>query len=146
MFELSQLYYLFCSTVNEEDVSELKEFELPNGEKAQIIEAEARLYAYLYSGCRIQVGSIGPRVVCFLIYQPIFESVIAIRCLYVEQWANGLRLAKEVVNSLSNRPKKIIFQTRIKSPDRRIDAITEKYRTEVMRDKNFITWMMDWEG
>lgn len=139
-----QLYWFFCDTVNQEDTSTLKAFEMPDGSKVQVVEAEARLYGYKSAGARVQLAFVNEIVTGLLIYSVVFERIVAVRCLYVEPWSQRLKLAKGLINSLQPTPKKLIFQSRKEVPPERLLAITQGRRTIIDENEHFFTHAMEW--
>ncbi len=142
LFYLGQLYWQFCFDVNGEDVATLKEFDL-DGSKVQITEAEARLYAFLNAGCKIQVAFVNNVMAGFLLYSNLFENIISIRSCFVESWALELKLGKGLINSLQSKPKNLIFQTRKATPPDKLLKVTP-IRTKIAEDEHFLTWSMPW--
>lgn len=138
------LYWFFCDTVNQEDVSHLKEFDGPDGAKVQMVEAEARLYGYKASGVRVQLAFVDAITTGLLIYSVVFERIVAVRCLYVEPWSQRLKLAKGLIDSLQPTPKKLIFQSRKEVPPERLLAITQGRRTIIDENEHFFTHAMEW--
>lgn len=143
MFFLCELYWQFCWDVNQEDISTIKTFEI-NDAKIEILEAEARILAYLALGCDIKVAYLGNVMIGFLIYQKIFETMITVRCLYVDSIASQLKLGKGLISSLWPIPKQLIFQTRKGLPPDRCLEVTKGFRTKISEDEHFETWLMDW--
>lgn len=141
---LAELFWQFCHDVNQEDVSNLKTFEI-DGQNIEVTEAEARIFAYLERGCSIKVAYLGDVLVGFLIYQKIFDTLYSIRCLYSEPFAQGLKLGKRLVSSLRQTPFKILFQSRKARSPMRMLQITESHRTKVDECEHFETWIMNWE-
>lgn len=141
----AELYWFFCDKVNQEDVSGLVYFDL-GGEQIGLVEAEARLYAYKTAGAKIQLAFVGDRLAGFLIYSVVFDKLYAGRCLYCEPWTKGLKLAKELINSLQPIPRKFLFQTKKAAPPPRMLAITEERRTIVDEDEHFYTYVMEWSN
>jgi len=140
MLFLAELYWQFCNDLNHEDTSGLKSFETPGG-KIEVSEAEARIFAYLESGCGIKVAYYGDVMIGFLIYQKIFESLYSIRCMFTEP-LEGLKLGKRLVNSL--QPKHLIFQSQKASPPEKCLEVTKPFRKKIAEDDNFETWLMPW--
>lgn len=143
MLFLCELYWQFCHDVNGEDVSGLKSFEI-NGEHHEVLEAEARILGYLSAGCGIKVAYIGEVLAGFLIYQRVFDTLYAIRCLYAEPWSSGLKLGKRLVSSLRPLPTQLIFQSRKTAQPVRMLSITADHRTKVSECEHFETWIMNW--
>lgn len=144
MLFLAELYWQFCHDVNSEDVSGLKSFEV-NGKTYEVSEAEARLLGYKARGCDIQVAYIGEVLAGFLIYQRIFDTLIAVRCLYAEPWSSGLKLGKRLVSSLRPLPTQLIFQSRKTAQPVRMLSITADRRSRISECEHFETWLMNWE-
>ena len=146
MFFMAELYWAFCHKVNGEDVSKMKQFDWPDGSKVEVTEAEARIYAFLHKGCRIQVAFVKNVMAGFLLYHELFENIISIRSCFIESWAIDLKLGKGLINSLQPIPKNLIFQTRKGAPPDRLLKVTEPFRVRVAEDENFITWSMTWRS
>lgn len=141
----AELYSLFCEQVNQEDVTELRQFNFPDGDGILMIEAEARLYGYKYVGAQIQLAYVDGVLRGFLIYSKVFDRIIAVRCLYFETWTQGFKLGKGIINSLLPIPKLLIFQSKKTNAPERMLEITKKHRVLISGDENFFTYHMEWK-
>lgn len=143
MFFLAELYWQFYMDAVGEDLSGLKTFETEAG-NAEMSEAEARLLAYLATGHQIKVAYLGNVMAGFLIYQPIFEKMIAVKCIFNEPWARSQKLAKRLINSLQQIPTHIIFKTMKGIPPKGLFGVTEGKRIQTSEDDYSQTWLMPW--
>lgn len=143
LFLIMSEFYFF---VNEEDVYGKKSsFELEGG-KIECYDVEARVYAYLHQGCKIKLvwDSLTKTLLGFLVYQPLFEGMVACRIGYLAPELQGCGLMQKVVNSLG--AKHVLFQTRKKNPPQKILEVTKSFRQKIHEDDHFNTWLIDWKG
>ncbi len=144
VLQAAELLWIFCKQVNGDDLSEIREYTMPDGSKVQMIEAEAQLYAYKNRSCGVQLALVSGIAAGLLIYNEVFESIVAIRCLYCEPWSQGLKLGKGLVNSLQPIPQSIIFQSRKAAPPERMLNLTGARKSVIGQTQDFITYAMDW--
>jgi hypothetical protein len=69
--------------INGVDLGYWAEAEIIDGVKIPMQAAEVKLYQLLAEGCRIRLARKGDDPVGILIYHQIFDSIIAIRMLYI---------------------------------------------------------------
>jgi len=144
MVKLCNLLSEFYLEVNGENLfGEKKTFETSYGELV-CYEVEARIYAYLHTGCKIKLALAEGEVVGFLIYQPTFDGVIAIRLAYLTQGFSGKNIMHDIVSDL--KMKHILFQTKKENEPLELLKITEKFRHKIHKDEHFSTWIMEWKG
>lgn len=143
MFMLAELYWQFCKTCNDEDVSGLKTFE-GEGQVFTVTEAEARIYGYLSAGNEIKIAYYENVMIGFLIYQRIFDKMVVIRSCFAERFSEGLKLAKRFINALQPIPQQLIFQTRKELAPNRCLEITKDHRRLISENEFFNTWIMNW--
>lgn len=144
MVKLCDLLSEFYLEVNGENLfGEKKTFETSYGELT-CYEVEARIYAYLHSGCKIKLAWVDGEAVGFLIYQPTFDGVIAIRLAYLANGFSGKNIMHKIVSDL--KMKHVLFQTKKENEPFELLKITEKFRHKIHEDEHFSTWMMEWKG
>lgn len=145
MFFLTTLYWQFYMDAVGKDLSGLKSFDV-EGEEVIVSEAEANIYAYLQTGHKIKVAYFGDVMCAFLIYLPVFESMYANKCLFVEKWARNLKLAKQLLNSVQ-KSHRILFKTLKDIPPKELlSHVGESRLIKIDEDEYMNTWLTKWEG
>jgi len=110
---------------------------------AIVSEMEARIYGYLYSGAKVLVALSGGKVCGFLIFQQLFDKLIAIRVLWVDKKFKAHGLGKRLTSA--PQPKQLVFQTRKQNEPVDCLRLTEAHRIKIFEDDHFITWTMEWK-
>jgi hypothetical protein len=105
-------------------------------------DTEARLYGYLYGGCKIQLAEQDGEIVGFMLYHQIFDSIIAIRAMYHLKQRAGT--GKGMIESLGKPIQRVIFQTQKERPPETLFALTRKHRRLISENEKLMTWEMDW--
>lgn len=142
MLFLAELYWEFCRQTMGEDVSGLKTY-TDDIESFTVTEAEARIYAYLHNGFKIKVAYYNNVMAGFLIYHRIFANLYAINALFIEPWASGTKLGKQLISSLQPNSFKIIFKTLKEHPP--VQCLSKsKRRVQISEDDSSFCWIIEW--
>ena len=143
-YEFLGLYWEYWLKVNEDDLSREMVWHMADGTAVVTTELEAMYEWYARKGSQVQLARSGDCIVGFLHYQDIFDCMIVVRGMYLEDEYVSTKVGHGLVNSL--KPKKLIFQTRKEKPPEAMLKATEPYREKVDEDDKLITWIMDWGG
>lgn len=128
--------------MNEVDLSHEVERTILGDVKVKMTAVEDVLYWYMQNGCRIQIAEKGDDVVGILVYHKIFDTIIAVRMMYLPQSHQGTYAGKGLVSSVN--PKRVIFQTRKESPPTTLFKVTEGRRRLLDESDKLLTFEMEW--
>lgn len=147
--EFIPLFWEFWLQVNEEDLSDKKEYELM-GKKTTMTRAEAMVFYYLALCHDIKIAEIPTQyneweMIGFMIYRTCFGHILEVPCLYVIDEFRDKFIGKEFVDSVGPQIDRVLFQTRKAKPPEQFLRSTEKHRQLIKSGENLLTWEMGWK-
>ena len=147
MHDVVPILWEYFYLVNLEDLSEVTETVFL-GQKLKMSLVERELYHFLHKGCEIQMAYNGDEIVGFMIYHNIYDCLIAVHCLYLEQQYFKKGLGKNMVKSIESdkiKITKVLFQTnRERPPEQFMKSSVNKYGRKIGESGKMDTWEMDW--
>jgi hypothetical protein len=140
------LFWEYWLIVNGEDLSTMRDIDLGDV-VVTMLDAESKIYQLRSEGMQFQMASVGGKYVGFLMYRLAYNVIMAIDGAFVLPEYEDRNIAKNLVDSVSDKIVELFFQTKIDiEPERLLKIIRGKEFSEVSRDETKITWRMKWES
>lgn len=139
--ELTELFRNYCVELYGKRSLEVVEL---NGQ--QLAKWQIRLQRLMTDGVLIRICVDHEKIVGFLLYQCPFESVLAVRGIWISKDHRYSGIARRLMRSTGKAINLVIFQT-LKNSDSRKNVVTEtKRRLKVSEDNATYTWAVKLNG
>lgn len=116
-----------------------------DGKPHRTTEIEAILYWYLDSGYKIKLAIADTVIVGIIVYNWVFEGLMAIRMLYTRPEFVLKKATLGLINSCGVI-KQITYQTRKDIDPESMWKVTKGRQNKLFEDDKLVTWIMPWEA
>ncbi len=115
-----------------------------DGRKIKLYLIEQEFDVFYVKGAKFQVAKRGSEVIGIMVYHSIYDCVLVIHFLFIEEKNYNRGIGCKFVSSIESPVKRVIFQTNKKIVPSQFLKSVEKFRRKIHDGDKFTVWEMDW--